>query len=295
MIAIDVVASLRIAARTNAERRSLPPSGSAERRCQTTGRFSRRASHAAGISGESLKWTSSNWLRRSVRRKRRTWCGSSASSRANSSQRRPRYVDAQMCVKPATGPGVHARAGLAEELGGRAGRAVDVRLELLLVELADQVRQRRRRTTELAAVVDEEDGRAKAFGQGETAARKRKPMLAPSWDCPFSTSPSPTPPAAPPAPRTSSTRAERARPSLADARRAQGDARRRHPPAQAERRLARGRPRRPGACSTCSASSTSSTPPRSGVARRPVVPLGRRRPAPQPARERTSASPRCPR
>ena len=90
LIAIDVVASLRIAARTNAERRSLPPSGSAERRCQTTGRPSRRASHAAGISGESLKWTSSNRWRRSVRRNWSTCCGSSASSRTNSSQRRPR-------------------------------------------------------------------------------------------------------------------------------------------------------------------------------------------------------------
>ncbi len=41
-----------------------PRSGSAERRCHTTGRPSRRARYAAGISGESLKWTSSNrWLR----------------------------------------------------------------------------------------------------------------------------------------------------------------------------------------------------------------------------------------
>src|SRR5438445_279328 len=54
LIAIDVVASRRIAARTNAERRSRPPSGSALRRCQTTGKPSRRASHAAGISGEPM-------------------------------------------------------------------------------------------------------------------------------------------------------------------------------------------------------------------------------------------------
>src|SRR5207237_1360958 len=59
LIAIDVVASRRIAARTNAERRSRPPSGSALRRCQTTGKPSRRASHAAGISGEAFRWPSS--------------------------------------------------------------------------------------------------------------------------------------------------------------------------------------------------------------------------------------------
>src|SRR5262245_21447244 len=57
LIAIDVSAKRRIAERTKVERRSVPPSGSAERRCQTTGRPSRFASHAAGISGESLKWT----------------------------------------------------------------------------------------------------------------------------------------------------------------------------------------------------------------------------------------------
>ncbi len=55
---------------------------------------------------------------------------------------------------------VHVRPRLAEELGRRAWRAVDVRLELLVVELADQVRQRRGRATELGAVVDEENGRA---------------------------------------------------------------------------------------------------------------------------------------
>ena len=118
---------------------------------------------------------------------------------ASAVRRRPDVREAR------DGARVHARAGLAEELGRGAGRAVDVRLELLLVELADQIRQRRRRTTELAAVVDVEDGRAKAFGQGETAARKRKPMLAPSWDCPFSTSLSPMPQAVPRALRTRST------------------------------------------------------------------------------------------
>src|SRR5919206_362795 len=71
LIAIEVVAKRRIAVRTKSERRSRPPSGSAERRCQTTGSDSRRASQAAGISGESLKWTSSKRCRRSVRRKRR--------------------------------------------------------------------------------------------------------------------------------------------------------------------------------------------------------------------------------
>jgi hypothetical protein len=47
--------------------------------------------------------------------------------------------------------------GLPEELRRRAGRAVDVRLELRRVELADQVREARRSAAELAAVVDEED------------------------------------------------------------------------------------------------------------------------------------------
>ena len=64
--------------------------------------------------------------------------------------------------------GVHARARLAEELRRRPGRAVDVRLELLVVELADQVRQGCRRSPELRAVVDVENGRAEALGHGET-------------------------------------------------------------------------------------------------------------------------------
>jgi hypothetical protein len=38
-----------------------------------------------------------------------------------------------------------------------------VRLEVLVVELADQVRKRRGRTAELGAVVHEEDGRARAL------------------------------------------------------------------------------------------------------------------------------------
>src|SRR4029079_11992514 len=45
--------------------------------------------------------------------------------------------------------GVDVGARLAEELRRRAGRAVDVRLEPLVVELADQVRQRRGRAAEL--------------------------------------------------------------------------------------------------------------------------------------------------
>src|ERR1700756_5481276 len=54
------------------------------------------------------------------------------------------------------GTGVDDRAGLAEELGCRARRAVDVRLEMRAVELADQVRQRFRRAAELGAVMDEQ-------------------------------------------------------------------------------------------------------------------------------------------
>jgi hypothetical protein len=41
--------------------------------------------------------------------------------------------------EPRDRAGVHARPRLAEQLGRGAWRAVDVRLELLLVELADQV------------------------------------------------------------------------------------------------------------------------------------------------------------
>src|SRR5205823_1751662 len=104
LIAIDAVASPRIAERTSSERRSPPPSGRAERRCHTTGSESRRASHAAGISGESLKWTSSKRCLRSVRRKRSTCGGRSPSSRRKRSQRLPRQAEAQMCVKAATGP-----------------------------------------------------------------------------------------------------------------------------------------------------------------------------------------------
>ncbi len=55
------------------------------------------------------------------------------------------------------GARVYDRAGLAEEVGRRARRAVDVRLELVPVELADQVREGLRCAAELAAVVDEED------------------------------------------------------------------------------------------------------------------------------------------
>ena len=104
LIAIDVSAKRLIAERTNSERRSVPPSGSAERRCQTTGRPSRFASQAAGISGESLKCTSSKRSRRSVRLNWIRCAGSCESSRRKSSQRRPRYVEAQMCVNPATEP-----------------------------------------------------------------------------------------------------------------------------------------------------------------------------------------------
>src|SRR5919204_386555 len=59
------------------------------------------------------------------------------------------------------GAGVHLRAGLAEELRRGARRAVDVRLELRRVELADQVREAGRSAAELAAVVDVEDGSAR--------------------------------------------------------------------------------------------------------------------------------------
>ena len=102
--------------------------------------------------------------------------------------------------------GVHPRAGLPEELGRGTGRAVDVRLELLVVELADQVRERRRRTAELGAVVDEQDRRAEALGHEETGLAPVKPMLAAACHGQSSTSASPTRSAAPAAPHTASTR-----------------------------------------------------------------------------------------
>ena len=67
--------------------------------------------------------------------------------------------------------GVDMRARLAEELGRRPGRTVDVGLELLRVELADQVREARGRTAELAPVVDVEDGRARTVGHGSNYGR----------------------------------------------------------------------------------------------------------------------------
>src|SRR5262245_61140788 len=54
-------------------------------------------------------------------------------------------------------PRVDVCAGLAEEVCGRPGRAVDVRLELRLVELPDEVRERRGSPAELRAVVNQED------------------------------------------------------------------------------------------------------------------------------------------
>lgn len=52
---------------------------------------------------------------------------------------------------------VHFSAGFAEQVGRRTGRAIDVWLESLPVELPDQIRQRLRRATQLGAMVDEED------------------------------------------------------------------------------------------------------------------------------------------
>ena len=73
--------------------------------------------------------------------------------------------------------GVHGGPGLAEKLRRRPGRAVDVGLELALVELADEVAEARGRAAKLGAVMDEEDGGARVTGHavGATGAR---PMLA---------------------------------------------------------------------------------------------------------------------
>src|SRR5581483_7577721 len=81
LIAIEVAPSFMIALRTSWERGSRPPPGSAERRCQTTGRRARLTIHAAGISGESLTWTSAKSRLFRTRRNWRTWAGRRSSSR----------------------------------------------------------------------------------------------------------------------------------------------------------------------------------------------------------------------
>src|SRR5262249_4532599 len=91
--------------------------------------------------------------------------------------------------------------GLAEEVGGGPGRAVDVRLELRLVELADQVGERRGSPAELRAVVDQEDRRARLGGH------RLRPMLARWLRETFCTSARPTPPAAQPGRPSGFTRA----------------------------------------------------------------------------------------
>ena len=62
--------------------------------------------------------------------------------------------------EPGDRAGVDGCAGLAEELGGGPGRAVDVRVEDVPVELPDQVGEARRRAAQLAAVVDVKDSRS---------------------------------------------------------------------------------------------------------------------------------------
>src|SRR5207253_2905979 len=59
--------------------------------------------------------------------------------------------------EPGHGACVDDRAGLAEEVGGRPRRAVDMGLELLPVELANEVGKGLRGAAELAAVMDEQD------------------------------------------------------------------------------------------------------------------------------------------
>ena len=66
---------------------------------------------------------------------------------------------------------VNDRAGLAEEICGRPGRAVDVRLELRPIELADQIGEGLRCATELRAVMDEENpGKARMAHEAMLAA-----------------------------------------------------------------------------------------------------------------------------
>src|SRR5205823_5658097 len=90
----------------------------------------------------------------------------------------PPAVRARPDVREARdGPGVHRRAGLTEELRGRTRRAVDVGVERLRVELADQVAEGCGRAAELAAVVDVENRGAEVLGQS-------RPMLAPRYEDP---------------------------------------------------------------------------------------------------------------
>src|SRR2546423_15065129 len=71
LIAIEVVARFRIAARTSSERRARPPPGGAARRGQTTRRDCPGAGQGAGGSGEALEGGRLKRGRRRGRRERR--------------------------------------------------------------------------------------------------------------------------------------------------------------------------------------------------------------------------------
>ena len=102
------------------ERPSSPRSGSAERRCQTTGRPSRRASHAAGMSGESLKCTSSKRWLRSVLAELMDVARKPDELAAEEEPAAPAVGRGPDVRESGDGAGVDDRARLPEELGGRA-------------------------------------------------------------------------------------------------------------------------------------------------------------------------------
>ena len=71
---------------------------------------------------------------------------------------------------------VDGRAGVGEQVGGGAFRAEDVRLEAV-VEVADQLRERRRRTAELRAMVDVEHRDALALRRDRPVDRLDPPRV----------------------------------------------------------------------------------------------------------------------
>ena len=81
-----------------------------------------------------------------------------------------------MCVKPATAPVWTIAPASRKSSAAGPGRAVDVRLELLAVELADQVREGLRRAAELGAVVHEEDRDGPSLGGHRPMLALRDPM-----------------------------------------------------------------------------------------------------------------------
>ncbi len=114
------------------------------------------ATQAAARSGESFRCTIGKRCSRMSCESCWTCGCSDEISRLSTSQRRPSYGESHACAKIETLPGVHDRAGVREQVGCRSLRAEHVRLEAR-IEMADELRERRRRAAELRAVVHVQD------------------------------------------------------------------------------------------------------------------------------------------